>query len=201
MTFSSREYWEQRYAAGSDSGRGSRDRLAEFKAYFVNSFVLTHQIETVVDFGCGDGNIASKFNVPKYVGLDPSQTAIKMCIERCRKDVDKSFFVYPPGVLQDISAELTISLDVIYHLVEDDVFERHMKHLFSSSTRYVIIYSTDRDEITSSPHIRHRNFTDWIEDTLPDWVLTEYVNNKYPDETDADFYVYTRRTSTRLPER
>ena len=190
MSFSSRGYWEKRYEEGGDSGRGSRGRLAEFKADFLNEFVQTREIEKVVDFGCGDGNMAALLHFPKYVGLDPSETAIKLCIERCGEDVGKSFLVYPPGVFQDIPAGLTISLDVIYHLIEDDIFERYMQHLFSSSNRYVIIYSTDYDETTSSPHIKHRNFTDWIEDNLPTWGLIGYIENIYPEETDADFYVY-----------
>ena len=42
---------------------------------------------------------------------------------------DKNFF------------DLSLSLDVIYHLVEDRVFDLHMKTLFYSS-KYVIIFST-----------------------------------------------------------
>jgi hypothetical protein len=39
-----------------------------------------------------------------------------------------------------------LSLDVIYHLVETEMFDLHMIHLFQSASRFVIIYSTNFDE-------------------------------------------------------
>ena len=52
----SRDYWEQRYSSGSNSGDGSRGKLAEFKAEIINSLVKDKKIESVIEFGCGDGN-------------------------------------------------------------------------------------------------------------------------------------------------
>lgn len=191
--FSSRDYWERRYATGNNSGRGSYGKLARFKAKFLNDFVKRNKIEKVVDFGCGDGNMASLFEFPKYIGLDVSKTAIKRCIERCRNNpAGKSFLLYNPEDFNPLNAELTLSLDVIYHLVEDNVFEVYMKHLFASSYRYVIIYSTDIDETTQFSHIKHRKFTDWIPKNLPSWKLIEYTTNLYPHETEADFYIFMR---------
>ena len=43
-------------------------------------------------------------------------------------------------------ADLSLSLDVIYHLVEDDVFEYYMRTLFEASNGYVIIYASDSDD-------------------------------------------------------
>ena len=139
--------------------------------------------------------MASLFNFPHYFGFDPSITALNRCVERCWKDGIKFFSVYNPKEYDVEPVGLALSLDVIYHLIEDDVFELYMKHLFSSSNRYVIIYSTDYDEFTPFLHIKHRKFTEWIENNLPDWELIGYIENKYPEETDADFYVYrlTRR--------
>lgn len=42
-----------------------------------------------------------------------------------------------------IKGDLALSLDVIYHLIEDEIFEKYMKDVFRASTKYVIIYSTD----------------------------------------------------------
>lgn len=43
------------------------------------------------------------------------------------------------------TADLTLSLDVIYHLIEDNVFFTYMDRLFDSSTKFVIIYSLNTD--------------------------------------------------------
>jgi hypothetical protein len=52
----SADYWERRYAEGGDSGHGSYGRFAEFKAEVLNRFVAEQRIESIVEFGCGDGN-------------------------------------------------------------------------------------------------------------------------------------------------
>jgi hypothetical protein len=97
-------------------------------------------------------------------------------------------------------ADLVLSLDVIYHLVEDEVFEQYMRTLFGASDQYVIIYSSDSDDNRGyeRTYIRHRNFTKWIQERLPLWRLTEHIPNRYPYRGDyrhgsfADFFVYQK---------
>ncbi len=97
-------------------------------------------------------------------------------------------------------AELTLSLDVIYHLIEDDVFEFHMRRLFDSSTRYVIIYSSNKYDPheRTVPHIKHRKFTQWVKENVCGWKLIQYIPNKYSDTLDiekgsfAEFFIYKK---------
>ena len=42
----SREYWEKRYASGGNSGAGSYNYLAEFKAEILNNFVTENNINS-----------------------------------------------------------------------------------------------------------------------------------------------------------
>ena len=51
---SSADYWESRYASGGTSGAGSYNRLASFKAEFINAYVSKHAITRVLEFGSGD---------------------------------------------------------------------------------------------------------------------------------------------------
>lgn len=189
-------YWEGRYKSGRDSGAGSYNRLAQFKAHFINKFVDEKSIESVVEFGCGDGNQLSLANYPSYVGYDVSDTVLHKCRSIFSSDKRKAFKIY-----SDYNGEhfdLGLSLDVIYHLVEDDVFEKYMSDLFRASTRFVIIYSSNKNE-DQKQHVRHRKFTDWIESKQSEWLLVEHVPNIYPyDENDpsntsfADFYVFAK---------
>ena len=167
----SARYWERNYARGGTSGAGSYDALAQGKAVFLNEFVRTREIGSVIEFGCGDGNQLSLADYPAYIGLDVSRTAIQWCQQRFAADLAKSFFLYDGACFTDragvFTADLAISLDVIYHLTEDAVFETYMTHLFAAAARYVIIYATDGEIAGTAPHVRHRHFTPWVRVALP----------------------------------
>lgn len=197
----SKKYWEMRYAVGGTSGAGSYGKPAEFKAEIINSFVRNNGINSVVEFGCGDGNQLLLFDLPHYVGLDISRKAIELCLNCFKKDETKSFFLYEPEHFGDnnsiFKAELALSLDVIYHLVEGNIFELYMRHLFSSSDKFVIIYSTDTDtnSIFQASHVKNRRFSKWVENNLPDWKLIKKIKNRFPIEKAPDFFVYERKES------
>src|SRR5512139_2970605 len=78
----SKDYWEERYRAGGNSGGGSYGRLAQFKADVLNGFVERHGVESVLELGCGDGHQLELARYPKYIGLDVSVTAIRQCAAR-----------------------------------------------------------------------------------------------------------------------
>ena len=197
----SADYWNKRYISGGNSGAGSYNRLAEFKADVLNHFVQTHKIKSVVEWGCGDGNQLSYANYPQYVGLDVSQKAIEICRERFKTDKTK-FFIWSGAsdFHYNAKSELAISLDVVYHLIEDDVFEQYMRQLFNSSTHYVCIYSCNDNNEFLAPHVKHRQFSKWIEDNEPSWTKEKVIKNKYPyEETNpdntswSDFYFYEKK--------
>jgi SAM-dependent methyltransferase len=193
-------YWAQRYSSGDTSGSGSYGRLAEFKAEVLNSFVKEHSIHSVFEFGCGDGNQLSLAEYPEYCGLDVSSDAIQICKDRFRDDKSKRFIHIGPltsiGDKDEFTAELAMSLDVVFHLVEDDVFHAYMTNLFVSAEKYVIVFSSD-EEKPASYHERHRKWSDWVRENCPDWELRKRIPNKFPfDERDpentspADFFIF-----------
>jgi SAM-dependent methyltransferase len=195
--FSSSKYWENRYADGGNSGAGSYNRLAGFKAKIINSFVKNNNIQTVIEFGCGDGNQLSLAQYPKYTGFDVSETAIKLCKKSFKSDNTKTFFL-----LNEYNSihrsELVLSLDVIYHLIEDIVFEKYIECLFQTSTKFVIIYAYDFEGETNY-HVKPRKFTKHIEERIKGWNLLEHIPNKYSyDKNDlentswSDFYIYSK---------
>jgi len=186
----SASYWEKRYAAGGTSGLGSYGKLAEFKAEVLNEFVRENSIKNVSEFGCGDGNQLQLATYSAYTGFDVSLTAIEKCRNLFLKDPTKQF-----KLIKDYCgehAELTLSLDVIYHLVEDSVFNDYMNLLFSSSDRYVIIYSSDIDGSLgeTKPHVRFRKFSNWIKENAHGWELKLQIPNRFPEASTADFFVY-----------
>lgn len=195
----STKYWEQRYQENKNSGSGSYGRLAEYKAEVLNGFVKQHSIESVVELGCGDGNQLSLANYPSYIGFDVSSTAIDVCKLKFAEDASKKFYLMKDLNTKKVKAELVLSLDVLYHLIEDKVFHKYMSQLFAISSNYVIIYSSNYDD-HFAPHVKCREFTKWIDRYVSDrWQLMEKVPNRYPfDENDpdntsmSDFYIYKK---------
>ena len=88
---SSKEYWEHRYATGGNSGSGSYNHLANFKASVINNFVIKNNVNTVIEWGSGDCNQLSLSNYKNYIGYDISQSAIKMCKNKFSKYKTKTF--------------------------------------------------------------------------------------------------------------
>jgi hypothetical protein len=196
----SASYWEARYRDGSTSGAGSYGRLAEFKAEILNDFVRTNDIRTVIEFGCGDGAQLELARYPQYFGVDVATLSIKRCLTRFTHDPTKRFYL-ANALPNDLGKfDLSLSLDVVYHLVEDAVFEAHMRSLFAASQRHVAIYASNYDALTDAPHVRHRKFTAWVAENARDWQQSDYVPNRFPfdparpdDTSFADFYFFARR--------
>ena len=196
----SRTYWERRYAKGGDSGSRSYAHLAAAKAEFLNEFVERAKVRSVVELGCGDGNQFELFRFPSYTGVDVAEQVIVQNRQRFQNDRVRFLTTEEWKSLpqEQRIAELALSLDVLYHLVEDDVFEEYMRGLFSTASRHVIIYSSNWDEVEEVKHVRHRRFSDWIDQHLPSWVLEKEVPNRFkyvrgdPSTSPSSFFVYER---------
>lgn len=194
----SESYWEKRYQKGGNSGSGSYNRLAQFKAKIINDFIKANDIQTVIEFGCGDGNQLALAQYQNYIGLDVSSTVINRCKEKFKEDKNKKFYLYPSNEAQKLKANVSLSLDVIFHLVEDAVYEKYMDDLFKAANEFVIIYSSNYDK-PQKYHERDREFLSWVKNNARDWKLLKKVNNKFPfdpqnaDETSkSDFYFFKK---------
>jgi len=191
----SSEYWDRRYRSGGTSGDGSYGGLADFKAEIINVFVEENGIDTVVELGCGDGNQLGLMDVPQYTGYDISKKAVEMCAKKYSADSSKKFIHYLPNQYDgEAKAQLSLSLDIIYHLVEDVVFETYMHHLFQLASDWVIVYSSNSEDPESEgiEHCRNRKFVDWVGANISGWELVNKIKNRYPERSRADFYIYKK---------
>jgi hypothetical protein len=194
----SEEYWKRRYRSGGISGAGSTNELAQFKAEVVNSFIKEFYVSTVIEYGCGDGNQLRLAEYPSYLGFEISPDAISICKKLFHDDKAKSFKLM--NEYGGEIAQLTISLDVIYHLIEEEVFTAYMERLFGSSERFVIIYSsnTDSNLKNQAHHVKNRKFSGWVEITHPEWKLIRHIPSRFPFKADinkeswSEFYIYEK---------
>jgi len=199
-------YWEGRYASGGNSGDGSRGTNAEFKAEVLNKFVAEQGIESVIEFGCGDGEQLSLAEYPRYLGFDVSPTQLRRTMERYADDSTKSFALYDGDSFADpagfVTADMAMSLDVIYHLIEDHVYDLHLKHVFGAARRHVVLFTGDASDPSLAgdfaPHVRIRPVLKDVEERYPEWRLRERIPNPRPwrefgsEGSIADFFIYER---------
>ena len=199
--FDSKKYWNNRYIEGGNSGAGSYNNLAQFKGDIINNFIGKNKIKSMVDYGVGDGNQLKLINTKKliYTGIDVSEFIISKCKEEFKDDKTKTF-IHADNIDNKLKAELVLSCDVIYHLIEEHVYKEYMENLFSMSKKYVIIYAKNED-INHSIHVKFRKFSNYIESNLPEWQLIKHIPNKFQqlklgennDNTSpSDFYIYKK---------
>lgn len=194
-SFSTIEYWENRYYQGNSSGEGSYGDKALYKADIINKIIKENSINSLIEFGCGDGNNLGLYEISKYIGFDVSKTAIELCINQYKNDQNKSFLYYHPFLFKSggLKSELTISIEVLFHLVEEKLYKKYLNDLFESSSKYVVIFASNIEKIDSeAKHMVYRKFTDDISEKfeLIETILT-------PKEKDmiSDFYVFKLRIS------
>jgi hypothetical protein len=190
------QYWNDRYLNEGNSGPGSYGRLSLFKADIINSLLSALNIQNSIEFGCGDGNQLSLINYKDYVGYDIAEKSITICKEKFKNSSNKKFFLF--SEYDGRTADLSVSLDVLFHLIEDHIFINYLEKLFNSSNKYVIIYSSNSNEFGKTAlHVKHRNFLDYIDKEK--WELFKFIKNKYPyDKEDpnntsfCDFFIFKK---------
>lgn len=183
-----KKYWEERYKGGLDSGAGSYGIMAEFKAEIVNTFIENNKIETVLDFGCGDGNQLSYLKCKKYIGIDVSPMAIEICKKKFSSDQSKTFQLYDPTETNSLpECDLVLCLDVLYHIIPEHDFNDTLDDIFSHAKKAVILYTIVSDCGIKNDHMYSRNTIQYLE-RFPGWEK-EIIKQKYPGRSGADFII------------
>lgn len=198
----SKNYWINNYEKGGNSGEGSYNIFAKQKGEMVNDFIRTHNIKKIIELGCGDGNQLSYYNLNnvRYYGFDVSEKAINLCKEKHKHYLNKSFFVIDDNFIvpkaTDNTIDLALSMDVIFHLIEDTVFYEHLDILFNSSQKYVMIFGVNIENTKNEPaHVKHRMFVPIILDRFKDWELYKIIKSKTKDERFIlfpDMYIFRK---------
>ncbi|CAD7968455.1 unnamed protein product [Amoebophrya sp. A120] len=96
------------------------------------------------------------------------------------------------------SFDITISMDVVYHLVEDVIYDSYMAELFNSAKQFVIIFKhaetkdTDNLPRLERQHVRHRKDLEYINATFSrDFEF--YRESGINPAGMCKFYVFRRR--------
>jgi hypothetical protein len=192
--FDSTAYWIQRYQNNGNSGLGSYGENAKIKAEVINNFIKNNGIKSLVDYGVGDGNQLKLLDTSDiaYTGIDVSETVILKCKETFKNDKMKTFILAKD--INKLQTELVLSMDVIYHLIEDVKYMEYLKNIFSMSQKYVIIYAPNCSSPDPGIHVKKREFIPYIFENYKMFNLV----NRTKLHIGCPFYIF-QKTNTYTP--
>lgn len=182
------QYWITRYNTGGDSGFGSHDEYSiKFKGDYINSMIERFNVKTLFDYGCGDGNQLKMISgYTHYTGYDIAPNIIEDDKILYVGHEDKLF----TSKLNDIIGkkfDLSISMDVTYHIIENELFTFYLDTLFASAD-VVILFTTNSDHYTPLKHHKPRKIIDHIKSNYTDFELID--TKMYNDN--VGFYTYKK---------
>lgn len=192
----SSEYWESRYIRGGDSGLGSFGLLAVNKSKVLMEIITSHEIKSVIDLGCGDGNQLKYFNFCNldYLGYDVSAFVIDKIRAKYHKNnnyrFSSDFSEIVEFNLRMTKPSIVISFDVLYHLVQDATYFEYLRKIEILSPDFILIYSTNFDQGSDKYHVRHRKFTRDFSSCFPEYSLLSLIHSPVHPDTSADFYFF-----------
>lgn len=191
IEYTPRGYWERRYREGRTSGAGSEGSEGQYKADYVSDFIHNHDIKSVIDWGCGDGQVLDLIRLEDatYIGVDVSPTIV----DRMQKKYDHPSYQFMTSEYAKgghYVADLTLSMDVLFHLPADTDYFAYLLQLFGSAEKYVMIYSTNYAGGRTARHVFRREFTPDIAERFPDWELRTVETPLR--EGLASFFVYEK---------
>lgn len=196
-----RHYWQKRYTSGGNSGAGSYNELSYFKAEIVNRFIQEKNVQSVIEFGCGDGNQLKLMKYTQYLGLDVAPASVVLCSTEFKDDATKSFMQYNPKSFFNrtyIMADAVVCLDVLYHIIPEEDFLKTLHDIFSCARKYVILY-TSIDAFKIEPyvkgaHVRHRDTLLYLKG-IKDFEVIETIPQRYPTMSSAHFIILQKKSA------
>jgi len=173
IMFDLKDYWEKRYATGGNSGAGSYNEEAKVKAQFINEIIKKYKIDSIMEYGCGDGNNLMLYSkVRFYTGYDISPTSIELC--RMNPNIRQTNHYFTSDLNKcDYNADMGMLLDILFHQVEDSDYNELLDLTFKIANHsFVLVYATNRDNNeNSAPHVRHRKVKDDIAERYKEYEL------------------------------
>lgn len=131
------DYWENRYMEGGNSGEGSRGIHKDWKWAVLNNTIPN--INNIIDVGCGDLAFMEGWMVPNYIGIDISETIIQKNREQYP---NKQFIISSADIhIHGIKSDVVFCHDVLFHIIDENVYVNILKNLTKYSDNYISIYT------------------------------------------------------------
>lgn len=147
-----KDYWNQRYASGGNSGYGSYDEQLTKKLKWLKGL----PIESITEIGCGDFNfgfnLLKQYPEAKYTGYDISD----VIIEKNKKLYPQYDFT---NELPMPGADLTLCVDVLFHVLDDNEYDILLINLKQALRfgKYLALTAYEQPQKTAN-HLKVRVF-------------------------------------------
>lgn len=145
-----RLYWNNRYANGLTSGYGSYGEALDRKLNWLKGL----DIKSIAEVGCGDFNFGSNllklYPEATYTGYDISEYIVKKNQEKWPQYTFTNDFKLP-------LADLSLCVDVLYHILDDELYEKTLQALKNGWKKYLALSAYENEE-ESSGHVKIRAF-------------------------------------------
>jgi hypothetical protein len=146
-----KDYWNARYLKGESSGDGSYGEILNKKLGWLGGL----EINSITDVGCGDFNFGKSllelYPWATYTGFDISD----VIIERNKLKWPHYNFTTDGNLPK---ADLVLCMDVLFHITEDDNYEKMLTGLDQLWTKYLAITAYEYDNKDFKGHVRVRKF-------------------------------------------
>lgn len=143
--FNNRLFWDSRYALDPmlGSGLGSRGESMEFKRKVLAQVVKRYRPKTILDVGCGDLAVGSALPAQGYLGIDVSETVIRLNGDR----YPDRRFRSGDFLAMDLSpADMVVCLDVLIHLSDRETYRRFVTKLVAICRGVGVVAGDDTDQ-------------------------------------------------------
>jgi SAM-dependent methyltransferase len=182
-----RSFWEHRYRENPDlgSGVGSKDFWRARKLRFVERFICTGNIRSILDLGCGDLQVMGALKLPDgitYTGIDFSEQVVARNRERFPH---YSFISADLGELSSLklpTPDLIVCLDVLFHIGSDSTYDRVLEYLCNAGAKAILLTAVVTEERPGLAHVFHRDFWKASERLGLKWALREEEVFRLPHE-------------------
>ena len=148
--FNEATYWRGRHRAGQPSGA-----LLQAEHSFLCEQIQARSKpgDRVLDFGCGDGILASKYLLPgmDWAGLDISPDAVRRSQRRGLVARELDIAQPLPLGMADL-ADLVLCLNVLYHMPTRLKADQLLANLVIASRSLIMLVAWEREPAQLAPH-------------------------------------------------
>jgi 2-polyprenyl-3-methyl-5-hydroxy-6-metoxy-1,4-benzoquinol methylase len=175
--------WDNRYRQGGISGEGSIGKYREWKWKIIDKYF--DNFDNIIDVGCGNISFWEGRDAKQYIGMDISPTIIE---KNRTKRPHWTFLCNPAEKPIHKTADYVICFDLLFHIMDDDIYQEILQNLIEYSNNAILIYTWIRNPLNDKDvkrnirgnFLRKGLFGKFIESFFKD-LTTDYYYQTYRD--------------------
>jgi len=150
-----------------------------------------YDLKSISDVGCGECTLLPYLQgIRKYYGYDISPAVLSKVSKNAQDGFSKEFILLTNNT-KIVSSDLVLSLEVIFHQVNDDEYLDYMRKLVNSNGEYLLILTMNEGILKTNHiknrHIKYRDISKFMDST--NYSLVE----KFPfTERTSTYYLYKK---------